>query len=114
MWIFLDDERWPAQVTWTPLPKGAEWTIVRTQDEFEATVLAARVPIRHISFDNDLGDGMGEGRFCARWLTDMVMDGKVILDDEFTFTVHSMNVVAAEWIEQYLNQFLLLRPDRVE
>ncbi|PZR72527.1 MAG: hypothetical protein DI537_47420 [Stutzerimonas stutzeri] len=65
-----------------------------------------------ISFDNDLGDGMGEGRFCARWLVDQLLDGTIAFNDKFTFTVHSKNGVAAEWITQYLNQYLEWRHEQ--
>lgn len=101
--LFLDDERIPSRVTWVTLP-DVEWVIVRTQAEFEAFVLENGLAA-HFSFDNDLGTGMGEGRYCVKWLVDRFLDGDIEFRP-FTFTVHSKNTVAAEWITQYLNQYL--------
>ncbi len=108
--LFLDDERFPHNVTWIAIHEGP-WVIVRSQAEFEAHVLEHGMP-DVISFDNDLGDGMGEGRFCARWLVDQLLDGRIAFNPRFTFTVHSKNNVAAEWITQYLNQYLEWRHEQ--
>jgi hypothetical protein len=105
--LFLDDERIPSDVTWIVMHDGP-WVIVRSQPEFEAYVLAHGMP-DVISFDNDLGTGMGEGRFCARWLVEQLLDGIVVFNPAFAFTVHSKNTVAAEWITQYLDQYLDFR-----
>lgn len=102
--LFLDDERDPSHVTWMNIHPGP-WVIIRTQADFERHVLENGMPDT-ISWDNDLGDGMGEGRFCARWLVDRILDGSVAYNPHFTFTVHSQNPVASEWITQYLNQFI--------
>lgn len=102
--IFLDDERFPRDVTWIKLPE-CDWSIVRTQAEFEELVLADGIP-DHISFDNDLGIGCGEGIFCAQWLVDQVLDGNVKWNPNFKFTVHSKNNVAAERIICLLTNFI--------
>ena len=105
-YLFLDDERNPVDVFWVDIPTGVEWVIVRSQPEFEKVVLE-RGMMEHCSFDNDLGaPENGEGRFCARWLVDQLLDGRIAFNPRFTFTVHSKNNVAAEWITQYLNQYL--------
>lgn len=100
--LFLDDERMPGDVTWVALHNGP-YDIVRTQDEFEAYVLEHGIP-NIISFDNDLGDGCGEGRHCVKWMVKQVENGTLAFPDDFQFTVHSRNTVAGPWIEQYLNQ----------
>lgn len=102
--LFLDDERNPADVTWIDIGTGP-WDIVRTQEQFEDYLLANGMPDR-ISFDNDLGDGMGEGIFCVHWLVDAVLDGQVTWNPNFTFTVHSKNPVAAKSITALLNNFI--------
>ncbi len=102
--LFLDDERMPEHVTWVNIGPGP-WTIVRTQNDFQNHILEHGLPA-NISFDNDLGIGDGEGRDCAKWLVAQWLDGTLPLDPEFTFTVHSMNFVAVEWINQYLRKYL--------
>lgn len=94
----------PGDVTWIELHEGP-YDVVRTQEEFEQYCTTHGIP-DIISFDNDLGIGCGEGRKCARWLVEQVLDGKMVFPEGFRFTVHSKNPVAAKWIEQYLTQAL--------
>lgn len=101
--LFLDDERNPEHVTWINIGAGP-WVIVREQHQFEKTILELGIP-ETISFDNDLGINNGEGRYCARWLVEAVLDGKLTWKP-FTFHVHSMNNVAADAIKGLLNPFL--------
>lgn len=103
-YLFLDDERVPEDVTWVLLPPGQP-IIVRTQEEFQRYLLANGIP-HHISFDNDLGDGFGEGIECAKWMTERIMDGDLALPDDFDFTVHSKNPVAADRIMSLLDNFI--------
>lgn len=108
--LFLDDERYPENVTWITLHEGP-WVIVRSQPEFEAYVLEHGMP-DVISFDNDLGPpetGVGEGYWCAKWLVEQLLDERIAFNPRFTFTVHSKNNVAAESITRYLNQYLDFR-----
>ena len=106
--LFLDDERYPADVTWVNIGRGP-WTIVRTQRQFENHVIWYGIP-PHISFDNDLGDGNGEGIYCAHWLVNRVLDGDAVFPDSFTYSVHSMNGVAADRIRGLLDGFLATHP----
>lgn len=100
-YLFLDDERFPKDVYWIELP-SVQWVIVRNMDEFKNVILERGLPA-HISFDNDLGEDQPEGRDCAKWLVDHILDLDIM--PEFTFTVHSMNPVAAEAINNYLTRF---------
>lgn len=102
--LFLDDERWPKDVTWIQIP-DVQWDIVRTQADFEYYINELGIP-DHISFDNDLGDGMGEGIFCAQWMVDQVLDGRLDWNPEFRYTVHSKNPVAADRIRGLLDNFI--------
>lgn len=99
--LFLDDIRMPGDVTWIELP-SAKYVVVRSYDEFCACITANGLP-DHISFDNDLADLEKEGIDCAKWLVDEILDGH--LKGRFTYTIHSRNPVAAEWIAQYLKEF---------
>ncbi len=102
--IFLDDERDPADVTWLALPK-ADFVIVRDYESFCAHIVRHGIP-SFIAFDNDLGDGIPEGRDCAKWLVERVLDGEAEFPSDFQFEVHSKNPPAAQFIRQYLNSFL--------
>ena len=71
--------------------------------EFVAMIEERGLPI-HISFDNDLGKRSDpEGRDCAKWIVEQYLNGK--FTEPFTYTVHSKNVVAADWINNYLKRF---------
>ena len=57
--VFLDDERYPKDVTWTKLPE-VDWHIVRTALDFKALVLDQGVEnLNYISFDHDINDWSG-------------------------------------------------------
>ncbi len=100
-YLFLDDERIPDDVTWLELP-DVEWEIVRNYAQFVSCIEERGLPL-HISFDNDLGKNEPEGRDCTKWLVEQILDEKI--EGQFTYTVHSKNVVAAAWIQQYLDRF---------
>ena len=102
--LFLDDERIPSDVTWTILP-DMDFEIVRDFDAFCASVIENGIP-SFITFDNDLGDGIPEGRDCAKWLVERVLDGDASFPQDFRFEVHSKNPPAGEFIRQYLSSFL--------
>ena len=99
--LFLDDERMPEDVFWVSLPEGP-WVIARNIRDFQRVIHRRGMP-SHISFDNDLGPGEKEGRHCAIWLTEQILDEELF--GTFTFTVHSMNSVAADWIDAFLTSF---------
>ena len=101
--LFLDDERSPRDVSWIQLPNDRPYVIVRNIREFQSHILSNGIDMAHISFDNDLGYNEPEGRDCVKWLVEQMLDG--ILVGRFTYTVHSKNVVAAAWIQQYLDRF---------
>lgn len=52
--IFLDDERYPKDVTWVDLPL-VEWTIVRSYNDFVKLIEQNGLPAS-VSFDHDLAD----------------------------------------------------------
>lgn len=124
--LFLDDERFPQQVTWVNLP-AVEWQIVRNYNEFVETIKRQGAPY-HVSFDNDLADEHysnvlpedKDGNFkkinasfkektgydCAKFLVNYCREN----DIKFPYyTVHSMNPVGKEniiaLIESYKRVF---------
>jgi hypothetical protein len=103
-YLFLDDERLPEHVTWVKLPE-VKWVIVRNQSEFEHIITTRGIP-SHISFDNDLGKGMGEGIFCVKWMVEKIMDRDLAFPPDFSYTIHSKNNIAAKAIDSYLGSFI--------
>lgn len=111
--LFLDDERFPKQVSWIDLPP-VEWQIVRNYNEFVETIKQQGVP-NHVSFDNDLADEHygkvlyedRDGDFkkinasfkertgydCAKFLVNYCQENNVKFP---YYTVHSMNPVGKE------------------
>lgn len=106
--LFLDDERFPRQVTWVRLPTTIDnhWTIVRSYDEFVKTIQEKGMP-EFISFDHDLAfehytEGFAgtapkynsykekTGYDAAKWLREYCDFNDVPVPP---YTVHSMNLV---------------------
>jgi len=78
--IFLDDERFPADVTWVKYPDGIKWTIVRTWYDFvfELSELTGEFCV---SFDHDIQsyDETGKeftGYDCIKHLIDVCIDSE--------------------------------------
>lgn len=100
MKLFLDDERYP--------PQNEEgWVIVRSVGDAIKWVEANGFPV-FVSFDNDLGDRLPEGRCFAAWLLELDMDSGAMPED-FAFYVHSQNVDAADRIRSRINGHLAER-----
>ena len=97
--IFLDDLRIPTDIY--PKTNNDDWLIIRNLTDFRNIILEKGVP-SYISFDNDLGDSMEEGKDAAKWMTyDMGLD-----ISNMDFLVHSANVggpreVIAAWINNW-------------
>jgi hypothetical protein len=56
MYIFLDDERIPTDVTWAILPKTGHWHIVRNYDQFVELLKGLDEAPTFIAFDHDLAE----------------------------------------------------------
>jgi hypothetical protein len=81
--IFLDDIRVPSDI----YPNDSQnWEVVRNLTEFKKKVEDCGVP-EFISFDNDLGENMEEGKDAAKWL---VFEMELDISD-MDFIVHSAN-----------------------
>lgn len=93
--MFLDDERFPV---------GDGWTIVRSVAEALNMIEACGWP-NFISFDNDLGHNVPEGRDLAKKLIEMDLDTNKMPTD-FDFYVHSQNPVARDAINSILRNYL--------
>ena len=114
MYLFLDDERMPYQVTWDrDFPQGKVWQIVRHIYEFIDFIELNLGMIEHIAFDHDLGpehypwngnkhDDGKTGLDCAKFLVEQCIDRNIKLPN---FSVHSMNPAGNANIRSYLESF---------
>ena len=117
-YLFLDDERWPNQVTWIVIgnvgAQGIPWTKARSF--YEATELVRECGFPEvISFDHDLGVEWSNkenkyvvsktGMDFAKWLVEYDMETN-LMPDNFTFTVHSKNEQGKINIESLLNNYI--------
>jgi hypothetical protein len=112
--LFLDDVRWPHQVSWVALPL-VEWKIVRSYQEFVNYVKANGLPKR-VTFDHDLGpehytyDWSGTdlypnqdtGYDCVKWLVQYCQDHNLAFPE---YHLHTMNVVGLENMKSYIEAF---------
>lgn len=89
MRIWLDDIRLP--------PSG--WVWATTENGFKSLIYPG-LHIEAISFDNDLGEGQAEGWQLAKWVFELVQDGKITAP--VSMKCHSANVSARKAIEGYI------------
>jgi hypothetical protein len=126
--LFLDDQRFPHNVTWVELPL-VEWIIVRNYNEFVNEVLTNGIP-NIVSFDHDLGFEHQRDYFnvqkdvdkiidplklnykkykqktgydAAKWLVEYCIDKNIPFP---TYYIHSMNPIGARNIENYIQCYL--------
>ena len=121
--IYLDDIRTPISPNNEWVEGVPEWTVVRSYDEFVATV--SRVGLRNIeliSLDHDLGDtAMKEwhtnvyhnytldynnitektGMDCTKWLVEQWMNGEPVC----RVMVHSANAIGSANMMGYINNY---------
>ena len=95
--LFLDDERFPPD-------NGGNWVICRTVDEAKQKILEC-IP-DHIAFDHDLGPQQQTGYDLAKWLVEQDYNHNIDLNENFTFSVHSMNPIGAENIKAMMSWYL--------
>ena len=97
--IFLDDLRIPTDIY--PKDKNEDWLIIRNLTDFKSTIETKGVP-DYISFDNDLGDTLEEGKDAAKW---MVYDKELDISN-MEFMVHSANNSGVrEYVRDLLNNW---------
>lgn len=115
--IFLDDERMPERI----YPKNTEkfmadhnMIICRSFDAAVSLVKEKGELPNYVSFDNDLGqDSEGnillEGKDFAQWIIEQDLDGNYSIPKDFSFFVHSANVIQSKEIEIKLNNYLAFK-----
>lgn len=105
-YLFLDDLRFPKEVTWVELPH-VEWEIVRSYAEAVTWVQTNGWPV-FVSFDHDLGDVESTlektGYDFAHWLIEDDLTNYSMPID-FDFAVHSMNHIGKKRIEALFENY---------
>jgi hypothetical protein len=97
--IFLDDLRIPTDIY--PNTANEDWMIIRNLTDFKNAIETLGVP-EYISFDNDLGKSLEEGKDAAKW---MVYE-KWLDISKMDFLVHSANVSGVrEYVTDLLNNW---------
>lgn len=107
--IFLDDERIPADVTWTKLPKSNA-QVVRTPNDFKLSFIESLDSDSVlISFDHDIqsfinGDEI-TGYDCLKWMVDYIIDHNISIN-KIQCIFHTQNPVGKANMEGYWNNFV--------
>ena len=100
--LFIDDERYPSDTD------GIDWDIARNIAQVRKLVSLKGMP-QHISFDHDLGKDEPTGYDIVKWLVELDMDGSYHFGKDFSFYVHSQNLVGKKNIEAYLENYFKIR-----
>ena len=94
--IFIDDERFPV---------SEDVIICRNFSDFVNLVTTTKETISFISFDHDLGEKQPTGYDIVKWLVDYDQYHDII-NENFSFFVHSQNPVGKQNIESLMNNWL--------
>ena len=105
--LFLDDERFPNEVTWENYPENIEWDIARTVKEFLDLIRTGSYGI--ISFDHDLQDfdetgNENTGYTAVKQLVIFVMYRGTKIPQKCYF--HTKNPIGKENMQSYWENFL--------
>ena len=93
--LFIDDLRFPVTDDWVVARQSGDAINIVQQNGFP----------QEISFDHDLGYGDTSIRF-LNWIAEALMDGKLTIPENFTYSVHSQNPVGAKNIHTYMQCIL--------
>lgn len=107
--LFLDDERYPEDVTWVQYPDNVEWTIVRSFWDFNNELLHSDFDYDIVSFDHDIQsfvDGREyTGYDCLKCLLSVeTMIGNKL--DNIQFFFHTQNPVGKKNMESYYQNYV--------
>lgn len=103
--LFLDDYRYPNDVTWANLPIDQHYSVVRNYKEFVDLITLRGVP-KFVCYDHDLADCDNiiemTGFDCAKWLVAYCFDRNI---KHPPYVVHSLNPEGKKNIEAYINSY---------
>jgi hypothetical protein len=112
--IFLDDERMPERI----YPKNTDevmrkynMVVCRSFEQAVNLIIDKGYFPTYVSFDNDLGQNESgnislEGNNFAQWMIDQDLDKNYEIPENFSFFVHSANIIQSKEIEIKLNNYL--------
>ena len=106
--LFIDDIRFPQDVTWIQYPENVEWTIVRSFQDFNLELAHGDNDYPIYSFDHDIQsyiDGREyTGYDCLKCLLSIeTMINKL---DNTQFFFHSQNPVGKKNMESYYQNYV--------
>jgi hypothetical protein len=97
--VFLDDLRMPTDIY--PRTQDSDWIIIRNLTDFYQLIATKGIP-EFISFDNDLGASLEEGKDAVKWI---VFEKELDISN-MDFKVHSANSGGArDYIAGTLNNW---------
>ena len=100
--IFLDDERVPKVEDFSFIVRcWTDWCILLNWCKKN------RIKISYISFDHDLGEG-NSGYDCCKLLVEMDIENQ-LLSKDFSYNIHSGNIIGGNNIKWYLKNCLLMK-----
>jgi len=97
--VWLDDERDPKDANVKKLfgTNGSEiW--MKTIEPIQELILQNRIGL--IDFDNDLGEGIAEGKVLAQWIEEKAFKKEI---EPIEWHVHSQNSIAAKEISKAMS-----------
>lgn len=93
--LFIDDERFPVTDDWVIARQSGDAINIVQQNGFP----------QEISFDHDLGWDDTSIRF-LHWIADQLIEGRLTIPENFTYSVHSQNPVGSKNIHSYMQCIL--------
>lgn len=108
--LFLDDERYPQDVTWIRYPDNIEWTVARSFREFVWEMERTDNDYQVYSFDHDIQsyiDGREyTGYDCLKCLLSIeTMVGNIL--DNVQFFFHTQNPIGKKNMESYYLNYIM-------
>lgn len=107
--LFIDDERFPQDVTWIQYPDNIEWTIVRSFQDFNLELAHGDNDYQIYSFDHDIQSYINgreyTGYDCLKCLlsVEAMINNKL---DNTQFFFHSQNPVGKKNMESYYQNYV--------
>ena len=100
--LFLDDIRVPVEAD-DNTPRIV--IIARSSESAIEVINTIGILPKHICFDHDLG-GDDTAIVFINWLTEQVLDGRYVLTEQFTYSIHSQNPIGFENIKSKMNMLV--------
>ena len=100
--LFVDDERFPQDVTWIQYPDNIEWTIVRSFQDFSLELAHGDSDYQVYSFDHDIQSYVDGREYTGYDCLKILLDNYGKYDDCPMIEFHTMNPIGRERMRGYL------------